>query len=71
MTRLALLFAMIGLALATIALLNAEHKAANAGLPLVKSATAGDFAKRNMLYAPCPLTKRNLPQFTDDEEDHA
>lgn len=61
----------IVLAIALAALAASEHKATNNGLPLVASAMpTGDFPKRNMLFSPCPLTPRNLPQFTDDEEDH-
>lgn len=59
------LFALLG------TLIYAENKATNNGLPLVSGAAASDIPRRNMLYAPCPLTKRNLPQFTDDEESHA
>lgn len=67
--KLALLFAMIGLALATIALLNASET--NNGLPLVQSAIRESDEPSLpawRLLPVCPVDRRNVPTLPPEYE---
>lgn len=57
--KLPLLLAQLGLALATIALLAAEHKRPNAGLPLVTSSFRGGHAQAD--FSVCVMVKPDPP----------